>query len=227
SQDSEERASSNDHSLGDLPADLRVAYLVFILALIFINFGRNSIAIITSLFLEDPTGFIATGEEIALYSNVGSIASMIMGLLIGSIIAKADDNKFLVFGIVLSFVAISWLIFAPSFALVLIASFLIGASHVIIEASSYSIVARIAPEEYRGRLFAYYNATFFLSWGIAATLVAGPVADILIGQGQTNADAYRGSFVAALVIIFIGILILIRSYSYLKKIDATTITESM
>ncbi len=226
-QDSEERASSDNHSLGDLPAELREAFLVFILALIFINFGRNSIAIITSLFLEDPTGFIASGADIALYSNVGSIASMIMGALIGSVIAKSDDNKFLVYGVALSYFAISWLIFAPTFVLVLISSFLIGASHVIIDASSYSIVARIAPEEYRGRLFSYYNATFFLSWGIAATLVAGPVADFLIGQGHTNADAYRGSFVAALVMIFVGILILIRSYSYLKKIDTTASTELM
>ncbi|MGY5852399.1 MAG: MFS transporter [Candidatus Thorarchaeota archaeon] len=227
SQDSEEPAASENHSLGDLATELRVAFLVFILALIFINFGRNSIAIITSLFLEDSTGFGATGTDIALYSNVGSIASMIMGALIGSFIAKADDKKFLLFGIILSIVAISWLIIAPSFALVIISSFLIGASQVIIQSSSYSIVAKMAPEEYRGRLFSYYNATFFLSWGIGATFVAGPIADFLIGQGYTNADAYRGSFVAALVIIFIGIIVLLWMYRYLKKKDTTASTELM
>ncbi|MFX1483412.1 MAG: MFS transporter [Promethearchaeota archaeon] len=208
---------SEKHSLSELPSKLRVGYLVFIVALIFINFGRNSIAIITSLFLQDPTGFGATGEQIALYSNVGSAASMIAGLIVGSIVAKADDNRVMLSGVFLSVVGIYWLIVTPSFVLALLASFLIGASQVVIQSSSYSIVARLAPEEYRGRLFAYYNATFFLSWGIAATLVAGPVADLLIATGLTNADAYRGSFTAALVLIAVGIIVLLVSFRYSRK----------
>lgn len=210
--------------LSDLPLVLRKGYLIFIAALIFLNFGRNSIAIITSLFLADPTGFGATGEQIALYSNIGSIASMLAGILVGSVISKADDNKVLVFGVTLSITAITWLIFTPTFVLAIISSFLVGASHVVIESSSYSIVAKIAPEEYRGRLFAYYNATFFLSWGIAATFIAGPVADILIGQGFSNADGYRGSFVAAIVLILIGIIILAKSHSYSKENGMQDIT---
>jgi PPP family 3-phenylpropionic acid transporter len=216
-QELQEPVLSETHSLSQLPAKLRRGYLIFIIALIFINFGRNSIAIITSLFLADPSAFNATGEQIALYANVGNVASMIAGLAVGSIIAKADDNRVMMFGIVLSVAAISWLIITPSFALALIASFLIGSSQVIIQSSSYSIVARMAPEEYRGRLFAYYNATFFLSWGIAATLVAGPVADFLIATGLSDADAYRGSFIAALVLIAVGIVVLLLSFRYSKK----------
>jgi PPP family 3-phenylpropionic acid transporter len=205
------------HSLSELPHHLRIAYLIFIISLIFLNFGRNSIAIITSIFLADPTAFGASGVEIALFSNVGSIASMISGFIVGSVIAKADDNKVMMSGIILALAGISWLIFTPTFALALIASFLIGASQVIIQSSSYSIVAKWAPEEYRGRLFAYYNATFFLSWGIAATLIAGPVADILIAGGASNADAYRGSFIAAIVLVGIGIVALLLSFRYSRK----------
>ncbi|MBN2228996.1 MAG: MFS transporter [Candidatus Thorarchaeota archaeon] len=212
-----ESGSNGNKPLSDLPSVLRRGYLLFIAALVLINFGRNSIAIISSLFLADPTGFGADGEQIALYSNIGSIASMLAGLIVGSIIAKAEDNKVMAFGVTLSMLAITWLIFAPTFILVLISSFLIGSSHVVIESSSYSIVARMAPEEYRGRLFAYYNATFFLSWGIAATLIAGPIADILISQGFSNADGYRGSFVAAIALIILGFIVLARSYLYSKK----------
>ena len=216
-QKSDELESSETHSLSELPSQLRVRYLIFIIALIFINFGRNSIAIISILFLADPTAFSATGGEIALYSNVGSIAAMVSGLLIGSVVAKAEDNKVMMFGVILSVAAISWLIITPSFALALTASFLFGASHVFIESSSYSIVSRMAPKEYRGRLFAYYNATFFLSWGVAATIVAGPIADYLIAEGLSNADGYRGSFIAALILIAIGIVILLVSFRYSKK----------
>ncbi|MEM2142858.1 MAG: MFS transporter [Candidatus Thorarchaeota archaeon] len=205
------------HRLSDLPSGLRTSYLIFIAALILINFGRNSIATITSLFLSDPTGFNASGEGIALYSNVGSIASMIAGLVIGSVGARVSDNRVMVLGTMMAVAAISWLIFTPSFMLALISSFLVGSSQVIIQASSYSIVARMAPEEYRGRLFAYYNATFFLSWGIAATLLTGPIADILISQGFTNADAYRGSFVAAIAMVMVGIAVLLWFFRYVRS----------
>lgn len=215
--DSDKGESPQKYPLSELPSSLRTGYLVFIAALIFINFGRNSIAIISSLFLADPTGFNASGEAIALYSNVGSIASIIAGFLIGSVSARANDDRVMILGSLMAITAISWLIVTPTFTLALIASFLVGGSQVIIQASSYSIVARMAPEQYRGRLFAYYNATFFLSWGIAATLVAGPIADILIGQGLTNADAYRGSFFAAIILIALGIAVSLYSFRYTKS----------
>ncbi len=213
--------STQNHSLSELPIKLRNAYLIFIAALIFINFGRNSIAVITSLFLADPSAFAAGVEAIALYSNIGSIASMFAGLIVGSIVAKASDNKVMIAGIILSMLGIFWLIITPTFVLALIASFLIGASQVVIQSSSYSIVAKMAPEEYRGRLFAYYNTTFFLSWGIAATLVAGPVADILIASGLSDADAYRGSFIAAILLIAIGVFVLLLYLRYSKKNEMT------
>jgi len=208
---------SENHALSDLPSQLRTGYLIFIMALTFVNFGRNSIAIITSLFLADPTAFNATGGEIAVYSNVGSIAAMSSGLMVGFIVTKADDNKVMMFGVILSLAGISWLVVTPTFSLALLASFFIGASQVVIESSSYSIVARMAPQEYRGRLFAYYNATFFLSWGIAATLIAGPIADFLIAGRLSNADAYRGSFIAALILIAIGVVVLLVSFKYTKR----------
>ena len=122
-------------------------------------------------------------------------------------------------GVFLALVGITWLIFTPTITLALLASFLIGSAQVIIQSASYSIVAKMAPEEYRGRLFAYYNATYFLSFGIAATLIAGPIADLLIAQGSSNADAYRDSFIGALVIILVGIVILLISFRYTHRLD--------
>lgn len=214
--------------LSDLPRKLRNAYLIFIFALVLINFGRNSIAIINSLFLSDPSGFGATGDEIAFVNNVGSVASMIAGVLMGSFISKADDNKVMLVGTGLAIVGIGWLIYAPSLLLVNISAFLIGASQVVIQASSYAIVARITPENYRGRLFAYYNATFFLSWGIAATLVTGPVADILIASSLSYADAYRGSFATAILLILLGVVVLLYSFRYTAtNLDVKTEREEV
>lgn len=218
----ERTEKTNDSSteappLSNLPTQLRNAFLLFIAALVLINFGRNSVAIITSLFLEDPTAFGASGADIGLYSNFRSIANMIAGLLIGSVVSKTDDNKVMIVGIVSSLGGLIWIIVAPTFTLALIAGFLRGASEVIINASSYSIVAKMAPKEYRGRLFAYYNTTFFLSWGIAATFYAGPIADILIALGLTNANAYRGSFIAAILMVLVGVVILLLSFRYTRR----------
>ena len=214
-------SSSEAPSLSSLPSQLRNAFLLFIVALVLINFGRNSVAIITSLFLEDPTAFGASGVDIALYSNIRSIANMIAGLMIGSVVSKADDNKVMMVGIASSLGGLIWIIVAPTFTLALIAGFLRGASEVIINASSYSIVAKMAPKEFRGRLFAYYNTTFFLSWGIAATFIAGPIADILIAQGLTNADAYRGSYIAAILLVIVGIAVLLISFKYTRRNESS------
>jgi MFS family permease len=128
-------------------------------------------------------------------------------------------------GILLSLLGIGWLIITPSFNLALIASFLRGVSETIISASSYSIVAKMAPAEYRGRLFAYYNTTFFLSWGIAATLIAGPIADLLIGLGFTKANAYRGSFIAAILLVLVGIIALLAAFRSARNLQTSESVE--
>jgi len=222
----EETSNSEAPPLSSLPSQLRHAYILFIIALVFINFGRNSIAVITGIFLNDPTGFNASGADVAIYSNIRNIANMIAGLMVGSIISKSDDNKVMTAGVISAIASIAWLTITPTFTLSLIASFLQGVSEVVIMASSYSIVAKMAPKEYRGRLFAYYNTSFFLSWGIAATLIAGPIADILISQGVSNANAYRGSFIAAILIILIGVAFLVISFRYTRRNEASFNGES-
>jgi len=222
----EETSNSEAPPLSSLPSQLRHAYILFIIALVFINFGRNSIAVITGIFLNDPTGFNASGADVAIYSNIRNIANMIAGLMVGSIISKSDDNKVMTAGVISAIASIAWLTITPTFTLSLIASFLQGVSEVVIMASSYSIVAKMAPKEYRGRLFAYYNTSFFLSWGIAATLIAGPIADILISQGVSNANAYRGSFIAAILIVLIGVVFLVISFRYTRRNEASFNGES-
>ncbi len=186
-------------------------YLVFLLSLVLINFGRNSIAIISSLYLAEPTGVNASDVDIANFRNVSSLASMVAGLVVGGLIGHFDDFKVMLMGSVSAVSGIVILALTSEYYIVLISAFLIGSAQVIIQAASYSIVAAIVPEEYRGRLFSYYNATFFLSWGIAATVITGPISDYYISQGYAIGDAYRVSFVAAAIIVLAGILVLLYS----------------
>ncbi len=213
-----------DIKFKDLPEVVRKTYILFLIALVFLNFGRNSMAVMTSIYLADTNGFAATDQQVALYRNVASIATMIAGIALGSILSKINDTKVLVYGTLSSILYLVWMILAPSFEWTLLAAVLNGASMVIIQASSYAIVASIIPPDLRGRLFAYYNTTFFLSWGIAATFITAPIADFLIYSKNINSgDAYRVSYMVAVGLMIVGIGILLKSFRTLEAANRATV----
>jgi MFS family permease len=88
------------------------------------------------------------------------------------------------------------------------ANILGGFSEVIIFANSYTIASILIPPRSRARLFGYFNATFFLSWGLAGTLISGPLVDALITSGKSQIFAYKISYVVASTITAIGLVLL-------------------
>ena len=92
--------------------------------------------------------------------------------------------------------------------MIVLSNFIAGFSEVIIMVSSYSFVSILIPPEKRGKLFAIFNATYFLSWGLAGTLIAGPIIDWLIIIGKPEVFSYQMSFIAAAGITFIGLAFL-------------------
>ena len=79
-----------------------------------------------------------------------------------------------------------------------------GLSEVIIMATAYTFASTLIPAQKRGRQFALYNATLFLSWGLPGTLITGPLVDLLIKNGQVETIAYRISFYSAALITLVG-----------------------
>jgi MFS family permease len=211
-KDGREDKTENNKSpdLSELDPNVRRTFYIFLLALMIINFGRNSIALISGLFLK--TGFDATDEQVALFRNVAGGATLIFGIILGGRASKLDDQKILIVGTIFAILGVGYLGLAPDFTFSLIAAAFIGASMVIINASSYAVAAHLIPAEYRGRLFAFYNATFFLSWGLGATFFTAPIADYLINRGSSDADAYRVSFIAAVLMTVVGLFVLFYSY---------------
>jgi MFS family permease len=103
-------------------------------------------------------------------------------------------------------------VLAKSLVIIYVSNFIAGVSQVIIFAAAYTYASKLIPPEERGRQFALYNATFFLSWGIAATFIAGPIVDLLAKSGMSLDFSYRMAFLSAAVLVCIGILILIFAY---------------
>jgi len=77
-----------------------------------------------------------------------------------------------------------------------------GASRVWIQTTAYSMVNRVVPLEKRGRMMGYYNAAFYLSWGMGGTLITGPIADAIVGSNFAVIITYTVISLSVLGILF-------------------------
>ncbi|MCD6399594.1 MFS transporter [candidate division WOR-3 bacterium] len=187
-------------------------FLIFILAMVFINFGRNSIALIKPQYLTLKEGFNVSSSLLSYIVNVASMAVFLMGLIIGKLSKRFSDRILLLIGCLIATLYLFGFILAKSLTVIFVSNFFGGISDVIIFSSSYSFASKLIPPEHRGKQFALFNATFFLSWGVAGTFIAGPIVDLLVKAGKTQNFSYRMSFLSAAILVLLGILILLYSY---------------
>ncbi len=183
--------------------------IIFLTACIFINFGRNSIATLFSQFLYLESGFNISSDMLSYIVNIQSLAIILMGLLVGRIGKRIGNQHFLLVGPGLSVIALLLIPLTNEIVVIYISNFMRGCSEVIINASSYAFVSTLISPEKRGKYFGIFNATFFLSWGLAGTLISGPLADFLILVGFTEIFAYKMTFIIGAIITLIGFIILI------------------
>ncbi len=185
------------------------AFIIFILAMGCIHFGRNSVAVTLPQFLSLPSGLNLSALTLSHVVNIRSLGLVFTGLFAGFLCRKLGDRPMLTASSALAVVALCLIGLSTSFFNICASSFLMGFSEVIIIAASYELASFYIPADQRGKLFAVFNATLFLSWGMAGTLIAGPVVDSLIGLGKSQTFAYQVSFLASAGITFTGVLILV------------------
>jgi MFS family permease len=189
-----------------LPSSEKV-FMVFITAMVFINFGRNSIAVIQSQYLVLDSGFAVSSKVLSYIVNTQSAAMILTGLIAGWIGRKIGDGNSLMFGTAIAIGALIIIAVTDNLVLIYISNFLRGCSEVIILASSYAFASMLIPPEKRAKLFGVFNATYFLSWGFAGTIIAGPITDILLGYGKSEVFSYQMSFLSAAIMTLIGFII--------------------
>jgi MFS family permease len=183
-------------------------FIVFLLAMIFINFGRNSIAVIKAQYLSLDDGFNVSSQLLSYIVNMQSLAIFVFGLFITRLARRYKDVVLLFTGTVVGILSLLGFVIATDLPVIFIANFLAGVSMVVILSSSYSYASKLIPPEHRGKRFAWFNATFFLSWGVAGTLIAGPIVDLLTRAGASEVFAYRISFLSSALLVVIGAIIL-------------------
>ena len=169
-------------------------WLLIILAVI--NIGGNSIGQLLNIHVRLPDTFNASDMVIAQLRNTTIVA----GLVIGFLTSKFGDGKMLLVGFILAFVGIMLLPFAPHIVFIFIYMAFRGFTRVWVNTTAYSMVNRVVPLEVRGKMMGYYNATFYLSWGLGGTILTGPIADAIVGSNLITILTYTvlGIIVAGL-----------------------------
>jgi MFS family permease len=203
--------SESDKEIESMPVGANVTHLfiIFLVAMMFLNFGRNSIAIIFSQYLFLDSGFAVSSEMLSYIINLQSLAIIVVGLFVGWIGTQLNIDKTLILGAGVSIIALLLISLTDSLLIIFVASFLRGTSDVIIRSSAYAFASKLIPPRNRAKFFGIYNATFFLSWGLAGTILAGPITDYLISVGALEVIAYQTAFLASAFVTTIGLLILL------------------
>ena len=195
-------------NLDDSQKNMKI-YIIFIISLTFINFGINSIAVPFPQYLKLDSGFAVSDITLSFIANTRSISMIVFGFSAGLLSKKFGHARTLILGSSSGIIALIIIATSINLPSVFLGSFIIGASEVIIYASSYAFASILIPEARRAKLFGVYNTTFFLSWGLACTLISAPLIDFLVSQGEPEVLAYQLAFIVGAIICFIGLLIFI------------------
>ena len=196
--------------------NFKAIFIVFIISLMFINFGRNSIATIYSQYLILDTGFAVDSILLSYIANTRSVAVLTIGFLAGTLSKKFGHSRTLILGVCLAIFALLITGITDNLILIFIGSFFMGTGEVIIYAASYVIASNLIPSRIRAKLFGVYNTTFFLSWGLAGTFISGPLIDILLNIGFEEVISYQSAFIVGAVITGIGLVIFLLLEIWLK-----------
>jgi len=197
--------------------NFKTIFIVFIISLTFINFGRNSIATIYSQYLILDTGFAVDSILLSYIANTRSVAVLTIGFLAGTLSKKFGHSRTLMLAVVLGIFALVTTGLTDSLILIFVGSFFMGTSEVIIFAASYAIASNLIPSKSRAKLFGVYNTTFFLSWGLAGTFISGPLIDFLLNSGFEEVISYQAAFIVGALITGIGLVILVALEIWLKR----------
>lgn len=183
-------------------------FIIFLVAMLLINSGVNTVGAFRAQYMDLAQGFAASATLISLASNAESAALIVVGFFLGSLGRRLGIGRLLMLGAVMGIVSLVMLALAPTVQMVLVAALFKGLSDGCVASSSYAYASTLIPPEKRGRYFALYNATFFLSWGLAATFVTGPLIDSIIASGAGSVVAYKAGFGSGAALVSIGLALL-------------------
>jgi len=195
-------------------------FWTFLVAMVCIQFGLLGMAMIKPQYLTLDEGFNVSSRLLSYMLNTAAVATLVVGLYVPLLSRRMRDEWMLLVGVGLALLYLFGYALGSRPGMIFASEFLYGSARVIVMSASYAYASRLIPPEQRGRQFALFNATFFLSWGIPGTFIMGPLIDWLIGSGLAQTSAYRMGFYASAVLMLAGAMILVRTARLARSIPA-------
>jgi len=188
----------------------------FLASIFVVGLGVYSILQILILYVQLDSPIGANPFDIVMIRNSASIATILASLLAGPVADKIGRKNALGLGIALTVVTPLLYGFAQNAIQMMVINSLSGVSMAFVSVVGYLAASDLIPADRRGRLFGQYNAVTSISFGIAGTLIGGPIADYLINTGAAEAAAYRITFQVASSISLVGIIIFALKVKYAR-----------
>jgi MFS family permease len=202
-------------------------FALFLAAMVLINFGRNAIVIMVSQFLTLESGLAVSSRVLADIFNTQSAAMIVTGLFTGTLVHRLGNGNTVLLGTAGAIASLLIMALSLDPAMMYLAHALRGFADVTILAAAYTLASTLMPPARRARRFAWFNATFFLSWGVGGTLIAGPLTDLLMGRGISEIHAYQAAFGVAALMTTAGLILLaVLRYAVLPRARRHAGTDS-
>lgn len=179
----------------------------FLASIVIVGLGAYSILQIFIFYVELDSPIGATSADIAMIRISASIATIVASLLAGPLADRIGRKNAFSFGIALIVATPLLYMLAQDPVQMIVINSLSGVSMAFMNVVGYLLASDLIPEEYRGRLFGQYNAATYVSFGIAGTVIGGPIADYMIGRGATEAAAYVTTFQVASAVSLVGLIL--------------------
>ncbi len=178
----------------------------FLASIFIIGLGAYSILQILVFYVELDSPIGAKPFDIAMIRNSASIATIVASLLAGYLAKRVGRKNALGIGFILTVVTPLLYICAQDTSQMMVVNSLSGISMALIGVVGYLVASELIPTERRGTLFGLYNAITYISFGVAGTVIGGPIADHLINAGFAKKDAYIATFWVASFISLAGLV---------------------
>lgn len=198
----------------------------FIAVLGILTIGINSSTQIFLYYVTDQSALNFSDELLSFLLILFTLSGGIMSPIGGKISDFSGRIPIIILsslGAALSYFLFFYLGQQP-FIIIAIIYTVLGGSAAVLQSIAFAHSADLLPIEFQGTGFGVFNITLATGWGLAGFLIGGPLADILIHLGVSNAFAYRSSFLVSALLIFFGIIFLI-IVNFFKRSSTNVVGE--
>ncbi|MEX0280485.1 MAG: MFS transporter [Arenibacterium sp.] len=128
------------------------------------------------------------GSETGWLLSIVSLVGAVLGILAGDIVGRLGPKRVLLFGLVLGGIMSLWQAGLSSFALMLLARVIEGASHLAIVVAAPSLITQLSQPRYVGAAMTLWSTFFgvsfvFVAWAILPMMTPEDLPVLFFGHG--------------------------------------------